>query len=471
MSVQGESLVGTARTHQSWMNDAARDEFATPVVPRKISVFGLGYVGAVSLACLARDGHEITGVDIDPSKLELLRRGQAPIVETGIQELMRAVMHGGGVTVTDSVRDAILATDLSFVCVGTPASSNGNQDLSAITRIAEQIGAVLPEKASRHVIVIRSTVKPGTIEEIIQPAIERASGLKSGRDFSLCFQPEFLREGTSINDYDHPPLTVVGTDDPYAAELLHSVFGHLPCEFVQTSIRTAEMLKYACNAFHAVKVTFANEIGRLSQAIGVDSHEVMKLLCMDRQLNISNAYLRPGFAFGGSCLPKDLKALLYTAKTKDVELPMLSNVLPSNAAHIEHAIEAVLASGKRSVGMIGLSFKSGTDDLRESPFVIMAERFIGKGLQLCIYDPEVHIARLIGANRRFIEESIPHIASLMTPEIEKLIRDADVLVVAMKSPEVIAALQAHARPDQLLLDIAVLPDRNAFGAEYRGMCW
>lgn len=472
MPVQGESLIGKTGTPKPWLVDeGARESDATQVEPHRISIFGLGYVGAVSLACLARDGHAITGVDIDRNKLELLRRGQAPIVETGIQELMRTVMRGESVTVTDSVRDAILSTDVSFVCVGTPAGSNGNQDLRAITRIAEQIGSVLPEKASRHVIVIRSTVKPGTIEGIIQPAIELASGLKAGRDFSLCFQPEFLREGSSIKDYDNPPLTVVGASDPYAVEMLRSIFGHLPCEFVHTSIRTAEMMKYACNAFHAVKVTFANEIGRLSQSVGVDPHEVMKLVCMDRQLNISPAYLRPGFAFGGSCLPKDLKALLYSAKTNDVELPMLANVLPSNAAHIEHAINTILSSGKRSVGMIGLSFKAGTDDLRESPFVIMAERFIGKGLPLCIYDPEVHIARLIGSNRRFIEESIPHIASLMTPDLDSLIRNADVLVVAMKSPDVVAALKTHSRPDQLLLDIAVLPDRDAYPAQYRGMCW
>lgn len=470
MSVRGDGLV-EKRAHRPWLSEGSRDELDTTVVSRKISVFGLGYVGAVSLACLARDGHEMVGVDIDPNKLELLRRGQAPIVETGIQELIRAVMHTGKVTVTDSVREAILATDLSFVCVGTPASANGNQDLSAMTRIAEQIGSVLPEKASHHVIVVRSTVKPGTTEEVIKPAIERASGLKAGRDFSLCFQPEFLREGTSIHDYDHPPMTVVGTDDEAAAELLRSVFGHLPCEFVRTSVRTAEMLKYACNAFHAVKVTFANEIGRISQSVGVDPHEVMRLLCMDRQLNISPAYLRPGFAFGGSCLPKDLKALLYAAKSNDIELPMLASVLPSNAAHIEHAISAVLASGKRAIGMIGLSFKPGTDDLRESPFVIMAERFIGKGLKLCIYDPQVNVARLIGANRRFIEESIPHIASLMTSDLQDLIERSEVLIVAMKSPDVLAALEKHARPDQLLLDIAVLPDRNAYRAQYLGMCW
>ncbi len=458
-----------ANLRQSWLQRNANE--AAPAGSQRISIFGLGYVGAVSLACLARDGHRMMGVDIDPSKLALLRGGQAPIVETGIQELTRQVMEEGAVVVTDSVRDAILSTELSFVCVGTPARNNGNQDLGAITRIAEQIGAVLPEKKTRHVIVIRSTVKPGTIDDVIKPALEAASGLKAGRDFSLCFQPEFLREGTSIHDYDHPPMTVVGVEDDHAVQMLQSVFGHLPCEFIRTDVRTAEMLKYACNAFHALKVTFANEIGRVSQAAGVDPHEVMRLLCMDRQLNISPAYLRPGFAFGGSCLPKDLKALLYLAKTTDVNLPMLGSLLPSNTAHIEHAIEQVLNTGKRSIGMIGLSFKSGTDDLRESPLVIMAERFIGKGLQLCIYDPAVNIARLIGANRRYIEESIPHIASLMTSELEQLVSNADVLVVGMKTPEVLDVLARCARPDQQIFDIVGLPDRETYRAQYQGVCW
>jgi GDP-mannose 6-dehydrogenase len=472
MSLQSDAVgAETARARQTWLADAAEDELATPGTPRRISIFGLGYVGAVSLACLARDGHEMTGVDIDPNKLELLRRGQAPIVETGIQELTRTVMRSGSVTVTDSVRAAILTTDVSFVCVGTPARSNGNQDLDAITRIAQQIGSVLAEKKTRHVVVIRSTVKPGTVEEVIQPSIEAASGLKAGADFSLCFQPEFLREGTSIHDYDHPPLTVIGASDEHGVAALRGIFGHLPCEFVHTSIRTAEMLKYACNAFHALKVTFANEMGRICQAAQVDPHEVMRLVCMDRQLNISPAYLRPGFAFGGSCLPKDLKALLYLAKSSDIELPMLASIIPSNVAHIEHAIEQVLASGRRSVGMIGLSFKAGTDDLRESPLVIMAERFIGKGLQLSIFDPQVNVARLIGSNRRYIEESIPHIASLMTGDVEQLVRQADVLVVAMKTPDVLAALATCTRPEQMLLDIAVLPDREAHQASYRGVCW
>jgi GDP-mannose 6-dehydrogenase len=462
---------GTAAARETWIEEAAADELVAPATPRRISIFGLGYVGAVSLACLARDGHEMTGVDIDPAKLEMLRRGQAPIVETGIQELTRNVVRTGKVTVTDSVHDAILATDVSLVCVGTPARANGSQNLDAITRIAEQIGAVLPDKTTHHVIVIRSTVKPGTVEEVVQPALEAASGLKAGVDFSLCFQPEFLREGTSIHDYDHPPISVVGASDAQGVAVLRGIFGHLPCEFVETSIRTAEMLKYACNVFHALKVTFANEMGRICQAASVDPHAVMELLCKDRQLNISPAYLRPGFAFGGSCLPKDLKALVYLAKTADVAVPMLAGIMPSNVAHIEHAIEQVLESGRRRIGMIGLSFKAGTDDLRESPLVIMAERFIGKGLQLSIYDPQVNVARLIGANRRFIEESIPHIASVMTGDIEQLVREADVLVVATRTPEVLAALQAHTRPEQLLLDVANLPDREAHQARYRGVCW
>lgn len=472
MSVQFDDLnAGATRARFAWLRETAEEEFVAPIAPRRISIFGLGYVGAVSLACLARDGHEITGVDVDPDKLELLRAGRAPVIETGIQELMHAVVRGGAVNITNSVREAILATDVSFVCVGTPAGSNGNQDLTAIRRVAEQIGAVLPEKDSRHLVVIRSTVKPGTVEEILQPVIEASSGLRAGRDFSLCFQPEFLREGTSINDYDHPPLTVIGTQDEYAAQVLHAVFGHLPCEFVRTSIRTAEMLKYACNAFHAVKVTFANEVGRISQAAGVDPHEVMKLLCMDRQLNISSAYLRPGYAFGGSCLPKDLKALLYLAKNADVELPMLAHILPSNAAHVEHAVQRVLRSGKRSVGLIGLSFKAGTDDLRESPLVITAERFIGKGLQLSIFDPAVQVARLIGSNRRFIEESIPHIASLMTDDLRALVRRSEVLVVAMKTPEVLNALAMNTSEDQLLVDIVGLPDPGTQRARYEGVCW
>lgn len=437
-----------------------------------ISIFGLGYVGTVSLACLARDGHRVIGVDVEPSKLALIRAGRSPIIEEDIQELMQQVVSSGRVSVTDTAAQAIAQSELSFVCVGTPANGNGSQDLSAIKRLARQIGIALRDKPPGHLIVIRSTVKPGTVEKTIQPLIEEHSGRRAGRDFSLCFQPEFLREGTSIKDYDHPPFTVVGAADETAVRTLRAVFGHLPCQFVHTTIRTAEMLKYACNAFHAVKVSFANEIGRVSQALEVDPHEVMRLVCLDRQLNISPAYLKPGFAFGGSCLPKDLRALLYLAKNHDVEVPMLANVLPSNRTHIEHAIELVTNGGRRrSVGMLGLSFKSGTDDLRESPLVALAEHFIGKGLPLQIFDPEVHLSRLVGANRLFIEETIPHIASLMSNDLPAVVRQSEVLIVGMKTPQVLQALESHAHADQLLIDLAAIPESANCKAQYRGVCW
>lgn len=471
MSLQLDALrVSKQYSRDAWLDEASSADVAPAAGQRSISVFGLGYVGAVSLACLARDGHAVYGVDIDQTKLDLVREGHSPIIEDGMQELMRAVVNGGGVTVTDSLREAILATDVSFVCVGTPPLPNGNQDLSALLRLAAGIAEVLPEKSTRHLIVIRSTVKPGTIDDVLKPLIEATSGLVAGVDFGLCFQPEFLREGSSINDYDNPPFTIVGTDDDYAMDDLRGIFGHLPGEMIQTSVRTAEMLKYACNAFHAVKVTFANEMGRLCQSAGLDPLEIMKLVCMDRQLNISPAYLRPGFAFGGSCLPKDLKALLYVGKTNDVEVPMLANVIQSNRLHVDHAIAQVLATGKRRIGFVGLSFKAGTDDLRESPLVAMVEHFIGKGLEVQIYDPAVNVARLIGANRRFIEESIPHIASLMTTDIEALVRGSETLVVAMKSPDVLAAI-GRARAEQHVVDLAQLPERRAGQAHYRGVCW
>src|SRR3954467_15444649 len=379
----------------------------------RISIFGLGYVGAVSLACLARDGHSVIGVDIDAAKLELIRSGKTPVVEEGMVELMAEVAASGRVSVTTDPVRAVLRSDLSLICVGTPSAPNGSQDQSAIVNLARDLGRAMRAKSEEHAFVFRSTLIPGTVEEVLRPIIERESGKKEGQGFHVCFQPEFLREGSSIRDYDKPPFTIVGASAEAALARLRELFGHLPCQFHATSIRTAEMMKYCCNNFHALKITFANETARLCEALGVDPFEVMNLVCKDRQLNISPAYLKPGFAFGGSCFPKDLRATMYLAKTRDVELPMHGAVLASNRVHIDHAIAKVLACGKRRVGMIGLSFKTGTDDLRESPLVLLAEQFMGKGLSVLVYDPEVHLSQLLGANRRFIEQHLPHIGSLL----------------------------------------------------------
>jgi GDP-mannose 6-dehydrogenase len=437
----------------------------------KISIFGLGYVGAVSLACLARDGHSVIGVDIDKAKLELIRGGNTPVVEEGMVELMARVAASSRVTVTTDVVQAVMETDLSLICVGTPSAPNGSQDQSAMLKLAQELGRAMRGKAGGHVFVFRSTLVPGTVEDVLRPIIEQQSGKKDGRDFDLCFQPEFLREGTSIRDYDRPPFTVVGANAEAPVARLRELFGHLPCEFYGTSIRAAEMVKYCCNNFHALKITFANETARLCEALGVDVFQVMDLVCKDRQLNISTAYLKPGFAFGGSCLPKDLRATLYLAKTRDVELPMLGSVLSSNRVHAEYAISKVLASGKRRIGMIGLSFKTGTDDLRESPLVLLAEQFIGKGLSLLVYDPEVHLSRLLGANRRFIEQHVPHIGSLMREDIESVIGESDVLVVGLSDTKIFEALARHVRVDQLVFDLVNIPRREALRGKVTGLCW
>ena len=436
-----------------------------------ISIFGLGYVGAVSAACLVRDGHHVIGCDIDETKLQLLRSGATPIIENGMPELVAAAHQSGRLEVTQDPTRALHRSALAFVCVGTPPTRGGGQDLTALRRLAEQLGEALRTTAHFHVIVIRSTVLPGTTTDVVKPILEERSGKRAGIDFGLCFQPEFLREGSSIKDYDDPPFTVVGVDTARSAETLETVFGHLPAPFMTTTVSTAEMLKYACNGFHALKITFANEIGRLAQSLGVDSHAVMDLFCRDTHLNISSAYLKPGFAFGGSCLPKDLKALLHVARVRDGDVPLLASILPSNSVQLEHAIDLVLATGKRAVGLLGLSFKAGTDDLRESPLVTMAERLIGKGLDLKIYDPSVSLARLMGANRRYIEETIPHISSLMSTACDDVIRRSEVVVVGLSERSVVDSLCANARPDHILIDLVGLPEHARRRSMYQGICW
>ena len=436
-----------------------------------ISIFGLGYVGAVSLACLARDRHHVIGVDVDPVKLQLIADGKTPVVEEGMVELMADVVASGRVSVTNDALQAVRASDISLICVGTPSAANGSQDQSALLRLAEQLGAAVRDLNRPHVFVIRSTVAPGTVEDVLRPILEKTSGKHEGEDFFVCFQPEFLREGTSIRDYDNPPFTIVGANNEYPVRQLRNLFGHLPCDFHVTSVRAAEMIKYCCNNFHALKITFANETARLCEALGVDPFQVMDLVCHDTQLNISRAYLRPGFAFGGSCLPKDLRATLYLAKRHDVELPMHAGILPSNREHINRAIAKVLDSGKRRVGMIGLAFKTGTDDLRESPLVLLAEHLIGKGLTLLVYDPDVHLSRLLGANRNFIESHVPHIGQMIRQDIESVVAESDVLVVGINDRKTVESLKRLVRPDQLVLDLVHIGEHDKLNARYNGLSW
>jgi GDP-mannose 6-dehydrogenase len=436
-----------------------------------ISIFGLGYVGAVSLACLARAGHRVVGVDGADSKLALIRDGKTPVVEEGMVELMAKVVAAGNVAVTTDTGQALLGSDVSLLCVGTPSAANGSQDQGAVLRLAAQLGKALRDKPGSHVFVFRSTLVPGTVEGVLVPILERESGKKEGRDFYACFQPEFLREGSSIRDYDRPPFTIVGTNHDECARVLRQIFGHLPCDFHVTSVRAAEMVKYCCNNFHALKITFANETARLCEGLGVDPFEVMDLVCRDTQLNISKAYLKPGFAFGGSCLPKDLRATMYLAKQKDVELPMHAGILASNRVQLDHAIAKVLATGKRRVGLVGLAFKSGTDDLRESPMVYLAEHLIGKGLSLLVYDPEVHLSSLIGANRRFIETHVPHIGALIRPDLSAVVADSDVLVLGLSDKKTVEALRGCVRPEQTLVDLVNVGERAGLPGTYLGLTW
>lgn len=437
----------------------------------RISIFGLGYVGAVSLACLSRDGHDVIGVDIDRTKLDLIMAGKTPVVEEGMVDLMARVVASGKVAVTTDAQAAVLDSEISLVCVGTPSAANGSQDQGAILRLAEEIGRAIAEKQKPHVVVFRSTLVPGTVEDVLRPIIEAQSGKKDGEDFFLCFQPEFLREGSSIRDYDRPPFTVVGANHDYPVERLRELFGQLPCKFFKTSVRSAEMMKYSCNNFHALKITFANETARLCEALGVDAFEVMDLMCQDTHLNISRAYLKPGFAFGGSCLPKDLRATTYLAKMHDVEIPMLAGIMPSNHNHLELALQKVLATGKRKIGFIGLSFKTGTDDLRESPLVTLAEQLIGKGMWLSIYDPEVRLAQLLGANRQFIETHLPHIGKMLRADIEGVIDESEVLVVGLAQQAVFDTLASRCRSDQVVLDLVNLPNRADIRGKVVGLCW
>jgi GDP-mannose 6-dehydrogenase len=435
----------------------------------RISIFGIGYVGCVSAACLARAGHEVVGVDVNPTKVEIINSGASPIVEPGINELIADVVRAGKLSATTDTSHAVNSTDVSLICVGTPSKPNGSLDLGHVQRVCEQIGKALASKSERHTIVIRSTMLPGSIESVAQPALESASGKKAGKDFGLCVNPEFLREGSSLKDFYAPPFTLIGTDDEQTGKIISGLYAEIDAPVFVTSMKTAEMVKYVCNCFHALKVSFGNEIGNICKALELDSHEVMNVFCADTKLNLSSYYLKPGFAFGGSCLPKDLRAVTYKAKELDVEVPLLTAITTTNRLQIERALDMVLRTGKKRVGVLGFSFKAGTDDLRESPMVTLIETLIGKGLDLVIYDRDVSLARLVGSNREYIEHEIPHIARLMRGSIEEVLGAADTIVIGNKSEE-FRQIESRLRPDQTVIDLVRLFDRQSSNG-YQGICW
>jgi GDP-mannose 6-dehydrogenase len=436
-----------------------------------VSVFGLGYVGSVSAASFAADGHIVVGVDVNPDKVASINEGRSPIVEKGLDDLIRDNAANGRLRATTSTKDAVDATDLSLVCVGTPSRRNGSLDLTYLERVCEQIGDALKAKDSYHVVVVRSTVLPGTTHGVVIPAIERTSGKKYGAGFGVTVNPEFLREGTALHDFRSPPMTLVGHNYKSDAQPTEALYTKVEAPLVNTSIRTAEMIKYASNTWHALKVCFANEIGNLCKRVGIDSHEVMDIFCRDEKLNLSSYYMKPGFAFGGSCLPKDVRAMQYRAKEVDLDMPVIQSILGSNQLQIQHAIDMVLETGKKRVGLLGFSFKAGTDDLRESPIVILAEALLGKGYSLCIYDRNVSLARLVGANKEYINTQIPHLSSLLSDSIDEVIDKSDVIVVGNGSAEFAEALK-RTRPDQTVIDLFRLKvNREEVPAQYTGICW
>jgi GDP-mannose 6-dehydrogenase len=436
----------------------------------KVSIFGLGYVGTVSAGCLAHDGHDVVGVDPVQAKVSLINQGHSPIIEADIGEMIADVVQKGRLRATGDAVEAICGSDLSLICVGTPSQPNGNLDLRYIRRICEQIGAALKTKASRHTVVIRSTILPGTMKGIVIPVLEEFSGKRAGADFGVCHNPEFLREGSAVKDFNAPPKTVIGELDSKSGELLIQLYEKLDAPLIRTSLETAEMVKYVDNCWHALKIGFANEIGSLAKVLGIDAHEVMDIFCQDLKLNISPSYLKPGFAFGGSCLPKDLRALTYAAKSHDLQLPILTSILPSNEIQISRGLQLIMNGGQRRVGILGFSFKAGTDDLRESPMIEVIERLLGKGYELKIFDKNVRVASLVGANRDFILNRIPHISRLMVDHLDSVLEHAETVVIGNRDPDFMNVAQ-RLRSNQTLVDFVRITDRRSEDGKYEGICW
>lgn len=437
----------------------------------RVSLFGLGYVGAVTAACLAARGFRVTGVDISPAKIEMLNAGKSPIIEESIAELIGEAVSSGKLTATADISQAIADTDVSLICVGTPSKANGDLELQYVERVSAQIGEELAKKSSYHTVIVRSTVLPGTTEEIIKPILEKSSGKRVGKDFGLCFNPEFLREASSVKDFYEPPFTLVGVSHERDAEAVRSLYGWLEAEFIVVDIRTAEMVKYINNSYHGLKVAFANEVGRLCAALGVDSHPVMEIFCKDTKQNLSAYYLKPGYAFGGSCLPKDLRAILYKAKSLDVSMEVFASIIPSNLTQIKQGLDMVERAGNKKVGLLGLSFKAGTDDMRESPLVALVETLLGKGYQLKIFDKNVSLAKLVGSNKAYIENEIPHIGELLTESLDEVIAASDTIIIGNSAPEFREALGRIPDGKTVIDLVRITDDLSNVPDGYQGIGW
>ncbi len=438
---------------------------------RNLSIFGLGYVGSVSAAGLASLGHRVIGVDIDPGKVEAVNRGAAPVIEPGLDDLLAEQHRSGRLRATTDAPRAVLESDTTLVCVGTPSAPNGSLDLSSIDRVCEQIGSALRRKPDgEHLVVFRSTLLPGVVESQLIPALERASGMRAGAQLLVAHNPEFLREGSALDDFFHPPKTVIGAAGERAARRAADIYQRIDAPLFLTSLGVAAALKYAENAFHAAKITFGNEIGMLCAKLGIDSHEVMRLLCEDRKLNVSPAYLRPAFAFGGSCLPKDVRALAHQARAMDIELPMLASLLDSNRRQVQALVDQLLPYRREGIGVLGISFKPGTDDLRESPMVPVIETLLGRGAEVRVYDPCVRLSALVGSNLRYVTTEIPHIGNLLRESAEAVVRASKAIVVAHRTPAFREAL-AQTRGDQVVFDLVRLADSGTIPARYVGLYW
>jgi GDP-mannose 6-dehydrogenase len=438
---------------------------------QKISVIGLGYVGAVTAACLASKGYSVVGVDVNPTKVAMLDSGQSPVLEPGMDQLVQESRSASRLHATTDAAAAIRDTEISFVCVGTPSLRNGKLDLSGVERSCQEVGEALRSKKGFHLIVLRSTILPGTSETLAIPVIEKASGKRAGVDFAVCTNPEFTREGCAVADFLNPAMTVLGASDPEHLAMLREIYKWVPGRVFETSLRTSEMVKYICNIFHALKVSFGNEVGVLCKEMGVDAQAVMEIVTSDTKLNISPAYLMPGFAFGGSCLPKDVRAMTYRAKELDQNLPLLGSIMSSNEAHIERAVEAILRSRKKKIGVLGLSFKAKTDDLRESPMVHLIKRLLGEGSQILIWDRDVTLGQLVGSNRQYIENEIPHIGSLLRNDIEDVVKGSEIVVIGTNGLDG-DALHASLVQGQTIIDL-VHPRKPAHvnGQPAEGLCW